>query len=33
MVIDTEALYLTTMGLEGRSVDAMEELRVLERFL
>ena len=32
MVTDTRsALVVTTMGLEGRSVDAMEELRVLER--
>ena len=32
MVIDSRShWYLTTMGLEGRSVDAMEELRVLER--
>ena len=30
MVTDTRRhWYLTTMGLEGRSVDAMEELRVL----
>ena len=32
MVIDSRRhWYFTTMGLEGRSVDAMEELRVLQR--